>query len=98
MSDGGLFEHSDGLAALRRGAQRLAIEQGRVGVLGIGAIALAVNIRRRSASGPVSAFGDNDPVTSDMAVWQPPRPTAKIAATAADARSRATLDCWRIEL
>jgi hypothetical protein len=31
-------------------------------------------------------------------VWQPPRPTAKIAAIAVDARSRTTLDCWRMEL
>ncbi len=40
----------------------------------------------------VSAFDVSDPVISDL-VWQPPSPAAKIAVTAADARSRARLDC-----
>ena len=46
MGDGGLFEHGGGLRALPGGAQRLAIGQGGVGILGIGAIALAVDFRR----------------------------------------------------
>ena len=57
MSDGGLFEHGDGLAALPRGAQRLAIEQGRVGVLGIGAIAIAVNFHRTPRIGVGAGLG-----------------------------------------
>ena len=46
MGDGGLFEHGDRLAALPRGAQRLAISQCGIGILGIGAIALAIKLRR----------------------------------------------------
>src|ERR1700676_3255865 len=46
MSDGGLFEHRDGLRTLAGGAERLAIAQGRIGILGIGAIALAIDLRR----------------------------------------------------
>ena len=46
MGDGGLFEHGDCLAALSRGAQRLAIGQCGVRILGIGAIALAIKLRR----------------------------------------------------
>ena len=44
MGDGGLLEHGDGLGALPGGAQRLAICQRRVGILGIGAIALAIDL------------------------------------------------------
>ena len=43
MGNRGLFEHGGGLGALPGGAQRLAIGQGRIGILGIGAIALAIN-------------------------------------------------------
>ena len=46
IGDGGLFEHGDGLGALPGGAQRLAIGERRVGILGIGAIALAVDLDR----------------------------------------------------
>src|SRR5258707_1195436 len=46
MGDGGLFEHGDRLAALPRGAERLAIGQGGVGILGIGAMAFAIKLRR----------------------------------------------------
>ena len=46
MGDGGLFEHGGGLGALPGGAQRLAIGQRRVGVLGIGAVALAIHVHR----------------------------------------------------
>ena len=43
MGDGGLLEHGGGLGALSGGAQRLAIAQRRVGILGIGAVALTIN-------------------------------------------------------
>ncbi len=46
MGDGGLFEHGDGLGALPGGAERLAIGQRDVGILGIGAVALAVDLYR----------------------------------------------------
>jgi hypothetical protein len=96
VGDGGLFKHGDRLAALPGGAQRLAISQRGVGILGIGAIALAVKLRRAPrigfGVGLVSAFDVSDPVISDM-VWQPPSPAANIAVTAADPRRRARLDC-----
>ena len=97
MGDGGLLEHGDGLGALSGGAQRLAIAQRRVGILGIGAIAFALDfdgaarIGTGTGSGLASALGLIEPVTSDM-VLQPPRLAAKIAVTAADARSRARLE------
>ena len=46
MGDGGLFEHGGGLGALPGGAQRLAIGQCGVGILGVGAVALAVDFHR----------------------------------------------------
>ena len=46
MSDGGLFQHSDGLRPLAGSAERLAVAQCRLGILGIGAIALAVGLGR----------------------------------------------------
>ena len=46
MGDGGLFEHGGSLGALPGGAQRLAVGQCHLGVLGVGAIALAVNLDR----------------------------------------------------
>ena len=95
MGDGGLFEHGGGLGALPGGAQRLAIGQRGVGILGIGAVALAVDFHRAPrigiGAGAGSAFDVIEPVISDM-VWQPPSPAAKIAVTAADARSRARLE------
>ena len=51
IGDGGLFEHGDGLGALPGGAQRLAIGQRGVGILGIGAIALAVDLHRAARIG-----------------------------------------------
>ena len=94
MGDGGLFEHGGGLGALPGGAQRLAIGQRGVGILGIGTVALAGDFRRapRIGAGAGVGFDVSDPVMSDM-VWQPPSPAAKNAVTAADARSRARLDC-----
>ena len=58
MGDGGLFEHGGGLGALPGGAQRLAVGQCRLGVLGIGAIALAIDLDRaaRIGSGAACAF------------------------------------------
>ena len=94
MADGGLLEHGGGLGALPGGAQRLAIGQRRVGILGIGAVALAIDLHgapRIGVGSGVRSFDPSDPVMSDV-VWQPPSPTAKIAVTAADARSRARLD------
>ncbi len=44
MGDGGLFEHRDRLGALAGGAQRLAVAQRGVGILGIGAVAFAVDL------------------------------------------------------
>ena len=94
MGDGGLFEHGHGLGALPGGAQRLAVGQRGVGILGIGAVALAVDLAPRAADRHWRRLGlwVIDPVMSDM-VWQPPSPAAKIAVTAADARSRARLGC-----
>jgi hypothetical protein len=46
MGDGGLFEHRGGLGALPGGAQRLAIRQSGVGILGIGPVALAIDFHR----------------------------------------------------
>ena len=46
MGDGGLFEHGSGLGALPAGAQRLAVSQRGVGILGVGAIALAIDLDR----------------------------------------------------
>ena len=46
MGDGGLLEHGGGLGPLPGGAQCLAIGQRGVGILGIGAIALAGDLRR----------------------------------------------------
>ena len=99
MGDGGLLEYGNRLGALPGGAQRLAVAQGGVGILGIGAITLAIGfdgaarigigIGRRIAL--ASAFRVIEPVMSDM-VWQPPRLAARIAVTAADARSRARLE------
>ena len=51
MADGGLFEHGDGLGALTAGAQRLAVGQRHIGILGIGAIAFAVKLDRASRIG-----------------------------------------------
>ena len=44
IGDGRLFEHGGGLRALAGGAQRLAIGQRGVGILGVGAIALAIDL------------------------------------------------------
>src|SRR6476659_3856254 len=66
---------------------------------------------RRGSSGTACAFDDDgeeevsDPVMSDM-VWQPPRPAARTAVTAAEERNRARdpardsawLDCRRMAL
>src|SRR6267378_8175863 len=57
MGDGGLFEHGDGLGALPCGAQRLAILEGRVGVLGISAIAFAVGFCRAPRVGVGAGVG-----------------------------------------
>ena len=46
MGDGGLFEHGGGLRPLAGGAQRLAVSQCRLGILGIGAISLAIDLDR----------------------------------------------------
>ena len=46
MGDRGLFEHGGGLRALAGGAERLAVAQRRLGILGIGAIALAIDLGR----------------------------------------------------
>jgi hypothetical protein len=46
MGDGGLLEHGDGLGALSGGAERLAVAQGRVGILGVAAITLAIDFNR----------------------------------------------------
>ncbi len=46
MGDGGLFEHGGGLGALPGGAQRLAIGQRGIGILGVGAIAFAIDVHR----------------------------------------------------
>ncbi len=46
MGDGGLFEHGGSLRALAVGAQRLAIGQRRVGILRVGAIAIAIGLHR----------------------------------------------------
>ena len=57
IGDGGLFEHGDGLGALPGGAQRLAIGQRGVGILGIGAIAFAVGFDRAPRIGLGSRRG-----------------------------------------
>ena len=57
MGDGGLFEHGDGLGALPGSAKRLAIAQGVIGVLGIGAMALAINIDGAARIGLGGSFG-----------------------------------------
>ena len=46
MGDGGLFEHGGGLGALPGGAQRLAVGKRGVGILGVGAIAIAIDLDR----------------------------------------------------
>src|ERR1700688_2839272 len=46
MGDSGLFEHGSGLGALSGGAERLTISQRRVSILGIGAVALAIDLDR----------------------------------------------------
>ena len=99
MGDGGLLEHRNRLGALPGGAERLAIAQRGVDILGIGAIAFAIDfdgaarigIDWHARLGLASAFELIEPVMSDM-VLQPPRLAAKIAVTAADARSRARLE------
>ncbi len=57
MGEGSLFEHGDGLGALSGGAQRLAIGQRGVGILGIGAIALAINLNRAPRIGIGTGLG-----------------------------------------
>ena len=57
MGDGGLFEHRRRLGALPGGAQRLAIGQRGVGILGIGAIALAGDFRRALRIGTGAGIG-----------------------------------------
>ena len=96
MGDGGLLEHRNRLGALAGGAERLAVAQRGVGIPGIGAIALAIGFDGAARIGIglrelASAFEPIEPVMSDM-VLQPPRLAAKIAVTAADARSRARLE------
>jgi hypothetical protein len=44
VSKCGLLEHRDRLGPLPGGAERLAVSQRRVGVLGVGAIALAIGV------------------------------------------------------
>ena len=59
MGDGGLLEHGDGLGALPGGAKRLAVAQGGVGILGVAAIALAIDFKRaaRVSVGVGAGFG-----------------------------------------
>ena len=57
MGDRGLFEHRDGLGALPGGPQRLAILQRRLGVLGIGTIALPIGIDLAAGIGVAGRFG-----------------------------------------
>ncbi len=56
MRDRGLFEHGDGLRALPRGSQRLAVLQGCVGIVGIGAKALAIAIEIIPGRGGLAFF------------------------------------------
>ena len=96
MSDRGLLEHRDRLGPLPRGAERLSVFQRRVGILGIGAKAIAIKFqsRRGSAARLASVLSPSDPVMSDMpSVWQPQSPNAKIADDAVEARSLAKR-CW----
>ena len=97
MGDGGLFEHGDGLGALPGGAQRLADRPARRRHPWGWRDSVRRRLPPRAADrhrepALASAFDVSDPVMSDM-VWQPPRPAAKIAVMAADARSRARLEC-----
>jgi hypothetical protein len=46
MGDGGLFKHGGGLRPLAGGAEPLAVAQCRLGILGIGAIPLAIDLDR----------------------------------------------------
>ena len=95
IGDAGLLQHGGGLGTLAVGAQRLAIGERGVGILGIGAIALAIIFDGALRIGirPLGrTLAVSEPVTSDM-VWQPPRPAANIAVTAAVARNRAKPDC-----
>src|SRR6185369_1671603 len=46
MGEGGLFEHGGGLRPLAGGAERLTVSQCRLGILGVGAISLAVHLDR----------------------------------------------------
>ena len=57
MSDGGLFEHGGGLGALPGGAQRLAIGQSGIGILGIGAVAFAIDFYRAPRIGIGTGLG-----------------------------------------
>ena len=68
VGDGGLLKHGGGLATLPGGTQRLAIGQGGFGILGIGAVALALDFDGAMGVGirARSAFGDSDPVISGM--------------------------------
>ena len=63
MGDGGLLQHGDGLGALAGGAQRLAIGQCRVGILGIGAIALAIDLDGAARIGIGSRLGSSSPAS-----------------------------------
>ena len=78
MGDRRLFEHGGGLGTLSGGAECLAIGQRDVGILGIGAIAFAVNF-----DGAARIVGSSvglwviAPATSPM-VLQPPRLAAKM--------------------
>ena len=57
MGDGGLFEHGDGLGALPGGAERLAIGQRGIGILGVGTVALAIDIDRAPRIGVRTGAG-----------------------------------------
>ena len=57
MGQGGLLEHGDRLGALPGRAERLAIAQGGVRVLGIGAIALSVSVYRAPRIGIGAGLG-----------------------------------------
>ena len=52
IGDGRLLQHGGGLGALAIGTQRLAIGQRRVGILGIGAVALAIGLDGARRIGP----------------------------------------------
>ena len=57
LGDRRLLEHGDRLGALPGGAQRLCVLQRRLGVLGVGAIAIAIGVEIASRIGGAACFG-----------------------------------------